>query len=242
MLVGIIGCGSIGSYLAEHLPKLGFNVSAIYDSDFGRLEKVGKKTGVKTKRSFEEFLEERMDIVVESASQEALREYAEKILLSGRDLIALSVGAFADRDFYRRISELCKNLGRKVYIAYALAGLDAISAVSDFIEEIEMESRKSRRTVGELKFEGSSFEASKLFPKSMNVATALAIASKRDFKVRFTAGDEEENVHMLRVRWRFGEIEVKVKNKVMEENPRTSFLAVLSVIRILRNIEGGIVV
>lgn len=242
MLVGIVGCGAIGGYLAEYLPKLGFNVSAIYDKDLERLEKVRIRTGIKAKKSFEEFLKEDMDIVIESASQEALKEYAEKILLSGRDLVALSVGAFADRDFYLRISELCKNLGRKVYIAYALAGLDAVSAVSDFIEEIEMESRKNRKTVGEIKFEGSPFEASRLFPKSMNVATALAIASRRDFKVRFTASDEEENFHLIKVKWKFGEIEVKVKNRVMEENPRTSFLAVLSVVRILRNIEGGIVV
>lgn len=242
MLIGIIGCGAIGSYLAEYLPKLGFNVSAIYDRDFEKMEKVGRKTGIKVKKSLEEFLREEMEIVIESASQEALKEYAEKILVSGRDLIALSVGAFADRSFYLRISELCKKLGRKVYVAHALAGLDAISAVSDFIEEIEMESRKNRGTIGEVKFEGNSFEASKLFPKSMNVATALAIASKRDFKLRFMSSDEDENVHFLRVKWKFGEIEVKVKNRVMEENPRTSFLAVLSVVRILRNLEGGIVV
>ncbi|MFN3384014.1 MAG: aspartate dehydrogenase [Archaeoglobaceae archaeon] len=242
MLVGIIGCGAIGGYLAEYLPKLGFNVSAIYDRDFEKMEKVGRKTGIRVKKSFEEFLGEEMDIVIESASQEALKEYAEKILMSGRDMIALSIGAFADRSFYLRISELCKKLGRKVYIAHALAGLDAISAVSDFIEEIEMESRKNRRNIGEVYFEGNSSEASKLFPKSMNVATALAIASKRDFKVRFISSDQEENVHLVKVRWKFGEIEVKVRNRVMGENPRTSFLATLSVVRILRSIEGGIVV
>lgn len=242
MLLGIIGCGAIGSFLSELLPRAGFTISVVYDLDQSKTMKIAEKTGAKVARDFEEFLGHSMDLVIECASQEALKKYSEKIILSGRDLITLSIGAFADSEFYNKISKLCEKTGRKIYVAHAVAGLDAISAVADLIEEVEIESRKNRKILGDLNFEGDAFEAALKFPKSMNVALALSLAAKRIARVRLIASDEDENVHIIRVKWKYGEIESKVRNKTMENNPRTSVLAALSVVRILKNIQSAIVI
>ncbi|AAB89415.1 aspartate dehydrogenase [Archaeoglobus fulgidus] len=236
MLVGLIGYGAIGKFLAEWLERNGFEIAAILDVR-GEHEKMV--------RGIDEFLQREMDVAVEAASQQAVKDYAEKILKAGIDLIVLSTGAFADRDFLSRVREVCRKTGRRVYIASgAIGGLDAIFSASELIEEIVLTTRKNWRQFGRkgVIFEGSASEAAQKFPKNLNVAATLSIASGKDVKVRLVADEVEENIHEILVRGEFGEMEIRVRNRPMRENPKTSYLAALSVTRILRNLKEGLVV
>ncbi len=249
MRVGIIGCGSIGSFVAEWLSKANdFELVSIFDIDYEKALKLSEKLKVNTARNIDEFLEKDMDIVIEAASQQAVLEYAEKILRSGKDLIVLSVGAFADNEFYKRIKNLATKLGRRIIIpSGALAGVDAIRAIANYIDKVVLTTRKSPSSFGVCKkgiiFKGNAREAVKLFPRNLNVGATLGITVGFD-KVEVIAISEEvnENIHEIIAKGKFGEIRIIVKNRRMEYNPRTSYLAALSVIKTLENLKSPIVI
>ncbi|WP_202318839.1 aspartate dehydrogenase [Archaeoglobus neptunius] len=238
MLVGIIGFGAVGKWVAEWIERTeGFELTAILDAV--------KKSHEKLTTDVDEFLSRKMDVVVEAASQDAVKVYAERIIESGRHLIVLSVGAFADAEFFQRIREACMKTGKKVFIASgAIAGLDAIYSASELVEEVVITTRKNWRQFGRrgVVFEGYASEAATRFPKNLNVAIALSIAAGMEARVRLVGDDVEENIHEIVARGRFGEINIRIKNLPMEDNPKTSYLAALSVTRILRNLKGGVVV
>ncbi len=249
MKVGIIGCGSIGSFVAKWLSKAdGFELVSIFDIDHEKALRLAEELKISVAENIDEFLENDMDIVVEVASQQAVFDYAEKVLKSGKDLIVLSVGAFADEEFYSKIKSLAAKLGRKIFIpSGALAGVDAIRAVADCVEEVILVTRKSPSSFGMSKegvvFEGNAKGAARIFPRSLNVAATLGIAVGFDkVKVVAIAEDVDENIHEVIARGKFGEIRITVRNKRMEDNPRTSYLAALSVIKTLENIRSNIVV
>ena len=249
MKVGIVGCGAIGSFVARWLSKAdGFELVSIFDTDREKALKLSKELKINAAKDIDDFLKKDMDVVVEAASQQAVFDYAEKILKSGKDLIVLSVGAFADEEFYDKIKNLAIKLGRRVYIpSGALAGIDAIRSVADYVEEVILVTRKNLSSFGVsekgIVFEGNARKAARLFPRNLNVAATLGIAVGFDkVKVVAIAEEVEENIHEIIARGKFGEIKITVKNRKMEDNPKTSYLAALSVIKTLENIKDSIVV
>lgn len=249
MKVGIIGCGSVGSFVARWLnDEDGFELVSIFDINRERAMRLSEELKVNVAKDIDEFLKSNMDVVVEAASQQAVLNYAERVLKSGKDLIILSVGALAEDGFYDKIKALANELGRRIFIpSGALAGVDAVRAVADYIEEVILTTRKNPLSfgVGEkgIIFEGDARKAAKLYPKNLNVAATLGVVAGFD-KVKVVAIAEEvsENVHEMVVRGKFGEIRIAVRNRKMENNPKTSYLAALSVIKTLENIKGNIVV
>ncbi len=249
MKVGIVGCGAIGSFVARWLSKAnGFELVSIFDIDREKALKLSKELKINAAKDIDDFLKNDMDVVVEAASQQAVFDYAEKVLISGKDLIVLSVGAFADEEFYDKIRDLAIKLGRRIYIpSGALAGIDAIRAVADYVEEVILVTRKNPSSFGVSEkgviFEGNAKEAARLYPRNLNVASTLGIAVGFDkVKVVAIAEEVEENIHEIVAKGRFGEIRIIVKNRKMDDNPKTSYLAALSVIKTLENIKGSIVV
>ena len=80
--VAIIGCGAIGSYIAEALDKglvEGFEVKILYDRIPEKAYRLSSSLTTKPRVAlrFEEIIEaEDVDLVVEAASQKAVRDYA----------------------------------------------------------------------------------------------------------------------------------------------------------------------
>ncbi len=247
MRVGIIGCGAIGSFVARWIKNSrDFELVCIFD--VRDVSNFADELGVKYTNDIREFLENDIDVVVESASQKAVFDYAEDVLKSGKDLIVMSVGAFADIEFYKRICDLAERLGRRIYIpSGAIAGIDALSALADYIDEVELVTRKSGESFGVdvkgLLFEGDAREGARLYPRNLNVAVTLGLAvGFEKVRVKAVAEDIDVNVHEIRARGSFGELEIVVKNRRMEENPKTSYLAPLSVIRTLKKIKSNVVI
>ena len=63
--------------------------------------------------SFEELLKRKPNIIIEAASIEACKDYAETILRNKIDFICLSVCSFADKNFFKKIFSLCKRINNK---------------------------------------------------------------------------------------------------------------------------------
>lgn len=255
--VGIIGCGAIGSYIAKAIDEgvVEADLVAVFDTDTRRAEEVVKRlSNVRPKvvSSIDELISEDIDVVVEAASQEAVKTYAIDILRSGKSLIVLSVGALLNEDLFKNAVEVAKEKNAKIYIpSGAIGGLDALKAASIVgIEELVLTTTKSPRALGlngisspTTVFYGDAEEAVKRFPLNINVAAAIALATGRKPKVRVVADPEaKENIHTVYAKGAFGELVITMRNRKIDESARSSLIAALSVIRLLKQLSGETVV
>ena len=88
-------------------------------------------------------------------------------------------------------------------------------------------------------FFGNARRAIKLFPRNINVAATLSIAGIGQVRtqVKIIASPKvKKNIHQINIDSDAGRISTRVENLVHPQNPKTSFLAVLSAIATLRGI------
>ena len=260
--IGIIGCGAIGSELAIAIDsrKVNAELVALFDVYHDAVNKLANK--LKTKpvlaTNAEEFVTNNMDIVVEAASQDAVRKYARLVLENNHDLMIMSVGALLDTKLYDDLASVAEKHDRRIYLPTgAIAGIDAIRSVRHLLEEVTLTTTKSPRglegapffkthkiDLNKIKkakaiYEGKAEDAVKFFPANVNVAAALSLAGigGKKTKVRIVADPKTKvNTHEVTARGSFGEMRFKVKNVPSPTNPKTSYLAVLSAIECLRSI------
>lgn len=190
-------------------------------------------------------------MVVEAASVEAVQEYAEKVLLQGKDLVILSVGALADPDLRTMIINTARAQKRKVYIpSGAIAGLDNLK-VGQIVgmDTLVLRTTKSpaslRMTTNQrrLIFQGKAHDCIREFPRNINVAVALSLAAGRDADVEIWVDPAtDRNIHEVYARGPFGEITIKVSNVPSPDNPATSYLAALSILTLLKNLDNPLVI
>jgi len=105
--IGLIGFGAIGKDIYHKISKNfidGYKIIGIFSKDINE-SKI--KQNLKC-YSLTELLKKKPNLIIESASVEALKEYAEIILKKGIDFLCLSVCGFADKAFFNRIYNLKK--------------------------------------------------------------------------------------------------------------------------------------
>jgi aspartate dehydrogenase len=140
------------------------------------------------------------DVVIEAASQQAVREYGLRVLEAGCDLIVMSVGALMDKKLLEQLMDMARRTRRRIYIpSGAIAGLEAVYALSlNGIREVRLRTRKPPKSLADAPYvkekginldnikeptkiyEGPAGEAVKYFPANVNVAAALSLAAKRE--------------------------------------------------------------
>jgi aspartate dehydrogenase len=238
--VGIIGCGAIGSLIATAVDKglIKCDELILCDCNHEKAENLRNSLHVKTEvvRSVEEMLKLEPAVVVEAASQQALKEYLLKILEKNVELIVMSVGALLEMDVRN---------GRIHTPSGAIGGLDAISSAAlAGIDEVTLTTRKSPKTLDlnnrreKIAYDGYAEEAVRLFPREMNVAATLAIAI-RPKKVRVKVISDpkaKRNVHEVKVTWKHGDMLFRFENDQHPDNPKTSALAAWSAIELLKRL------
>jgi len=239
-IVGLIGCGAIGTVLAEAIERklVVCDELVVYDVDAAKAHKLKStlKFPVRIVSSVDDLLACKPKVVVEAASQQALREYYNRLLASGVDLIVMSTGALLDLDV----------ASDKVHFpSGAIGGLDALSSAAlAGVDEVVLTSRKNPKALGKhnkqeaLVYEGFAEEAARLFPREMNVAATLALTVKpAKVKVQVVSDPVvNRNTHEIRVKWRFGEMFLRFANDPHPDNPHTSALAAWSAIELLQTL------
>lgn len=265
MKVGLIGYGAIGQLLARTIEEGGAGDASLVSvmTRSGEPPAGRDGDGIVYTNSLDRFLATGMDLVIEAAAQEAVRAYAALVLARGADLMVMSLGAFADTDLLEALSRLAHTHRRRIYLpSGAIGGLDALAAAAlDEIDEVTLTTTKpvsglagarsaidpalDLDTIGEATclFEGPAAEAVRLFPKNVNVAAALSLAGIgfERTTVRVVADPRSDrNVHRIEARGRFGELSLEFRLLPSPANPRTSYLAALSAVRMLRSLTATV--
>lgn len=251
MKLGIIGCGAIGTdvaFAADSFDEL--SEIFLFDKDEKAMKKLHKMMKKATIATVDGMIKE-ADIIFEAASQEAVNQYAEKILENGKDIIIMSIGSLFDDALRKQLTEIARKQGCKIYLpSGAVCGIDGIlSASIDEIDEVTLVTTKppaaldksiKKRTVI---FRGSAREAVKEFPKNINVAANLSLAG-----IGFDNTHVEividpvatRNSHKILAHGRFGRLRAIVENMPNPNNPGSSYLASLSAIATLKRILNPI--
>ncbi len=263
MKLTIIGCGSIGKTLARALEKMDeIEVMFFIDRKRTRIEELEKECKkVRYAGNFEDAVE-MSDLVVEAASQSAVKEYVPLALEKGKDVLVMSAGTFVDHDFKEKCRILAKQNKCRVYIpSGAVCGIEGIGAAAlEEVEEIILMSYKppdAFKGVKYLKdrgidlsnlkrpkvvFNGFAKDAVHYFPNNVNVAATLSLAGigmDRTW-VRIVADPKAtKNTHRIIAKGKFGEIECWMRNSPFPKNPKTSYLAALSLISAVKKISGS---
>lgn len=247
--IGLIGCGNIGHIIAEHVQ--GVRIVALFDAFYERAQDLEKLTGATAYDRFGSFISGDFDLVVEAASVSAVSAYAADILTHDKDLVIMSVGALADRNFRDLLRETARNHARRIYIpSGAIFGLDnlKVGRISK-IKKLLLRTVKSPASLGieskkrRLIFAGKANECIKAFPKNVNVSVAMSLAAERDADVELWVDPAvDRNVHELVIEGDFGETFISVTNVPSPDNPATSYLAALSILSLLRNLDDPIIV
>ncbi|NLM00964.1 MAG: DUF108 domain-containing protein [Treponema sp.] len=207
--------------------------------------------------TMEELLQLKPDYIVESASPVALTELAIPALSSGASIIALSIGAFADVDFYEKAKKVASENGTKIYlVSGAIGGFDVLRTTSlmsvaenynctaSFDTEKGPNSLKDSNVYTEslqenkkTVFKGNAIEAIKLFPTKVNVAVAASLAS---------VGPENMKVSITSIPNFVGDRHhIEIKNDqvkaIIDVYSETAQIAAWSVVNTLQNISSPVV-
>lgn len=251
MKIGIIGGGTVATFLTKSINIDRRLPGCTVDSALLRRPEVAdeweRTYGTRAFTDLEAFLSSGIDIVVEAATVEAVRDYAEKVLSKRKDLVVISVGALVDPKLYERLSEMCRQLGTRILLpSGAIGGLDVIHSAMALgqLDQVTLTTRKPAASLlghqveeEQVVFAGTATEAISRFPKNINVAIVLSLAGLGcdDTRVTIVADPQAtKNTHCIEAVGAFGKMSIQLENDPMPDNPKTSYLAALSVLSTLK--------
>ena len=260
--IGLLGCGAIGTEIALAIDsgKIPATLTHVYDIERSRAVNLVSNLKQKPEVVANSHLlsSNPVELVVEAASQDAVRNDAVSILQNKKDMMIMSAGALLDESVFEVISDACRDFGKTVYLpSGAIAGLDALKAVKDELESVVLVTTKNPNSLkgapffdssdinpekiskSTVLFDGTAKEAVSLFPKNVNVSALLSLVGLggNNTSVRVVADpNTDKNTHEIEANGKFGNIKITVENVPDPTNPKTSRLATLSAIELLRQI------
>ena len=149
---GIVGCGFLGNIVADAW-KNGlledYELVGVTSRTPASSEKTASNVGCKACADVEELLALEPEYIVETASVEAVRAMAIPVLRRGVNLVIISIGAFADLDFYAQVQQAAREGGAKVHLASgAIGGFDVLQTVTTFPRRVNVAVATSLATTG----------------------------------------------------------------------------------------------
>jgi aspartate dehydrogenase len=177
--IGIIGAGTIGSYIAKAATRLGFaEVDCVYDE---KMEAARAVHGAVVLEYASDIAGREVDLVVETATDRAVREIAPQILVK-RDLLVFSVTSLVDDAFRESLRELCRKHQTRLCIPHgAILGLDGIYDGRALLDEVTIKTTKHPKNLGleesvtGVVYDGPTRGACPKFPRNVNVHAVLAL-------------------------------------------------------------------
>ncbi len=257
--IGIVGCGAIGSTLAKLVDEKfskGAVISALCDIDKSRAQKLADKIK-KAKIVPMDKLFDLCDLVVEASSASISFDVAVKALKKKKQVLIMSVGGVLGKE--KRLFELSSKYNAKIYFpSGAICGLDGIRAIS--LSKINSITLTTTKPVAGLKgvrylmekginldtidketvvFEGFAKQAVEVFPQNINVVAVLSLATRGQVEPRvkiIASPFVTKNIHVIEADSDAAHLEIKCENVPSPDNPKTSYLAILSALAVIAGV------
>ncbi len=259
--IGIVGCGAIGSSLAKTVAREFSGqalLASLFDLDSARARRLaGMLHMQKIVAPTLEAAIRNVDLVIEASSAASALNIAQKAIALSRDIMIMSVGGIIND--YKKLSKLAGKNGTRIFIpSGAICGIDGLKAAGCAkIKRVTLTTRKHPKSFSgvayllkknirldkikkdKVIFEGNAISAVKAFPQNINVAATLSIAGIGPEKtfVRIVASPGvTQNTHEIEIESNAARIVARTENTLHPDNPKTSYLAVLSAVATLKQI------
>lgn len=205
-------------------------------------------------RGLAELLDLRPTLVIECAGHAAVKQFGAQVLSRGIELVLVSVGSLCDESLLAQLRRAEAEGNTQLIIAAgALPGMDTLStAALAGLQNVKLQSSKppaawrgtpaeATHNLGRIAsptviFEGNAREAALLYPKNANVAATAALAGigfERTRVVLIADPGISHNRHLLEASGAFGRLSMAIEATPSPDNPKTSMIAALSVLKIL---------
>ena len=209
------------------------------------------------------FFTHRFDAVAECAGHEAVRAHGQRVLESGADFLATSVGAFTDTALFDRLLAAAKANARRLILPSAgIGALDILSSAAvGGLESVTVTVRKDpsawKGTVAEklidldalkrphVVFDGPVREGARLYPQNVNISAAAAIAGLGLDRTRLViVADPTIDTHIveLEAEGAFGRFAFREDVTISEENRKTGKLVAMAMVKSIRQLASPLVV
>ena len=204
----IIGDGFLAetvtqAYADGKMPN--YELTCILGMRDDRLEELSARCNCKYTKTLDEMLATGPEIVCEMAALEAVQQYAIDVLSHGVNLMALSIGAFADLDFFAMAKETAEANNCKIYFSSgAIGGFDLMQTISliggaeatltqrqwagSYSKTDIYKPEILENGVADTLFDGTATEAIKHLPKMINIGVATSLA---------TVGPDNTRIHII---------------------------------------------
>ncbi|RAZ89608.1 aspartate dehydrogenase [Mesorhizobium hawassense] len=192
----------------------------------------------------------RPSLVIECASHEAVRDFVPTLLRNGLHTIIVSVGSLGDKTLFQSLKAAAtEGRSRLTAVSGAIGGLDVLrSARSAGLSSVAYTGMKPPNAwlgtpaadamdLAALEeptviFKGNAEQAALLYPKNANVTAAVALAGNgfEATEVILIADPAlTRNCHRVDAKGAFGSFSIELQNEPLPDNPKTSWLAALSI-------------
>lgn len=212
------------------------------------------RPSLKTERTS---VKEGRGLVIEATKADCALDIAKKVISSSKDIMIMSVGGIIQN--YRELEVLAKEKNVRIFIpSGAICGIDGLkAAVQGKINKVILTTKKPPKAflgvpyvlkkkinlenlnADTVIFEGSALAAIRAFPQNINVAATLSIAGigPDETIVRIIVSPNiARNIHEIQIESDAGTVITRTENVIHPDNPKTSYLAVLSAIATLKQI------
>ena len=233
LTVGLLGAGALGGRLQALLAE-----GAVAGCRLG---------GVRTRASSADLGD--AGVVVESAGVAAAVAEVPALLAEGHDVVLCSCGALAEPALVRALAELPSGTARLLVPAGAIGGLELFRAAvrGSATARVQLHTTKAAGALGTAEagtvFSGSARAAALAFPRTANVAVALALATTGldDTEVVVSADPTATRTrHVVSVDSDLGSYRLEVTNvPAPGSGGRTSAVTAWSVVTLLEALAQG---
>lgn len=253
MNVGIIGGGAIATFILDALNKNEeetIKVGSVYVRDEQKYNHLREAYKVDLYTNMDDFLASNIDVVVEAANIEAVNAFAPRVLQE-KDLVLISIGALADEVFLEKVYGVAEKHNRSIYLpSGGIGGLDILQSANALggVKEVSLTTRKPAASLIDeatdeeiVVYEGPAAAAIKKFPKNINVSIILSLAGIGTEKTKVTIIADpniDKNTHTIDIKGDAGHVTLTSTNNPLPSNPKSSYLAALSIVSTLKKITN----
>ncbi len=253
--VVLVGWGAIGQTVGRMLADAAVDIIAVgvRDHSIARSNIPPTATVISDPN---ELADLRPDVVAEASGRDSVGPWGRAALNAGADIIVSSMSAFADADLLASLRRTATANNAQIHIQPgALAGIDALAGAKrmgiDRVEHQMVKPPKAWQGTPAVElcdldalvepvafFTANAAETAAAFPKNANVAMTTALAGIGPDRTQITLVADptaSTNRHEISASGAFGSLDVTIANNPLPDNPKTSAMAALNLVRAIEN-------